>query len=224
MHDNEAIKWVLRVPFGWTAGQSQILPVLRPECPSMIAGSKDGQSLVLSSRRREGNPNHLFNRLSVVHPPGETQDLPPLSDTEGGFYSWRPDGSLLVMGSRAGQLQMYRVTPPSWRLMALGPLKGREHDFGYPVFGPDKTMYYRTDNPEVIMARTLETSEERTLVRLPEKTYARSMRLSPDGQQLAFILVDAVGSNGKWQAIMTIGVDGQKLRQIYRGKHPYRLH
>ena len=185
--------------------------------------SEDGQYLVLSSRRRAGNPNHLFNRLSVVHPPGETQDLPALSDAEGGFYSWRPDGSLLVIGNRADLLQMYRVTPPSWSLMPLGPLKGREHDLGFPVFGPDKIMYYRTDNPEVIMARTLETSEDRILVRLPEKTYARSMRLSPDGKQLAFILVDAVGSNGKWQAIMTVGVDGQRLREMYRLDAPERL-
>ena len=206
-----------------TLGNARLATTSSPGNHNWAFWSRDGQYLALSSRRRTGNPNHLFNRLSVVHPPGETQDLPPLSDAAGGFYSWRPDGSLLVIGIRAGQLQMYRATPPSWSLTPLGPLKGREHDLGYPVFGPDKTMYYRTDNPEVIIARTLETNGERTVVRLPEKTYARSMRISPDGKQLAFILVDAVGSNGKWQAIMTVGVDGQELREMYRVSAPERL-
>ena len=185
--------------------------------------SPDGKYLVFSSRHRSGSL-YLFNVNRVVQPPGEPRELPKVSAPESGFYGWLNAGDLLVIGNREGGLRMHRVDVRSLAVKSLGPFPQRDYRMGYPMIGRDGAVYYRTDDPPSVLTRKLDGGGEQTILfRLPTGTYARSLRLSPDGKKLAFVLMDDPNSNGKWQAVMTLGTDGRVANELHRVNAPDRI-
>ena len=184
--------------------------------------SPDGKYLVFSSRHRSGSL-HLFNLNRIVQPPGEPRELPKLSTPESGFYGWLNAGNLLVIGNREGGLHMHRVDVRTLAVTSLGPFPQRDYRMGYPMIGRDGTVYYRTDDPPSVLTRKLDGSEQTVLFPLPSGTFARSLRLSPDGKKLAFVLMDDPNSNGKWQAVMVLGTDGRGASELHRVNAPDRI-
>ncbi len=153
--------------------------------------SPDGRFLAYLSKRDAG-PNTAGAGVICIRSvkSGEVRELRPALQA---MYRlrWFPDGRSLSVtdhGSNAGP-NLFRVDAGTGEVTLV------HRNVAEGAFSPDgRTVYYwrfdETDKQHPILARDLETGREKQLYR---RGRVRSLALSPDGRQLAFLAREGSG-------------------------------
>lgn len=139
---------------------------------------------------------------------------------------WSADGESLLFLERPDGYEvpnLYRIDLRTGRISKAVEGAGSDLDIA-----PDgrTAIFLRLPQPRgsdeaAILARDLETGAERQVATLPQKWDVRTLALSPDGRQVAFVHqnreTDARGLN-------VVQVETGAMREIYSVEHPRALH
>ena len=186
--------------------------------------SPDGRYLAYVSRRGPvPNIPLLIDELgsSIISirsvDTGEERELAPrISGSLGLEIRWHPDGSALVVvgNDEKGRPGFYSVDPESGDVTTIlqGEVEGLLQSPRFSSNGRD-LFYVRGDSDGFrILARNLETEQEKELYRTPVSPV--TLALSPDDQSLAFAYQDpARGSD----VLMIVPASGGEPEELYQG-------
>jgi Tol biopolymer transport system component len=191
------------------------------------ASGRVSQPAVLSERAMEGNVPHwspdgkllamnFGNQIILRGRTGEERNF-PAGFTTRSVMDWFPDGSVLVTGTNSegkGVIVQYSFDPP--RATALPGTVGGAYRF--QSISPDgKTVYRAQDATGTrILAVDLQSGTTRTVIDIP---WIRSLALSPDGQQIAYVEGNTNDAS-KSDTLHVIRVDGGQPRKVTEFARP----
>lgn len=140
-----------------------------------------------------------------------------------GYPRWFPDGrSVIILAYDTGGPALFRVDVQTDNTTLLFRPPDSDHfPHGFAIAPDGRTLFYKTYPSSLLIARDLETGEERTLFRPPEGTsiWHGNLDVSPDGRWTAFHLREQ-GEGGKtddWLAMLpTSGGELRKLMPLDR--------
>ena len=185
--------------------------------------SPDGRYLAYISQRRP-TPGDQGSGVLIIRSL-ETGDERILSPKLNSLQRlrWSPDGRYLIAPGRdnKGRQGLYRIDTQTGDVTPVA-LSGPGTYAYFAVWAPDSkaVFYWRTESASkssVIIARNLETGEEKDLYRTTVGTTRRNLALSPDGQLLAFLRTDPPTST---EAVMVIPATGGEPKELARWKSP----
>ena len=181
--------------------------------------SPDGEHVLYVSKRTAGPP--FFQQVITVQSlqTGESRDL----TTELGYLQrvrWSPDGrSLLGVGQdRKNRQGIYRIDARAGTATLL--VQGEaDSQVAAPAWSPDgkRLFFLRTESGNKlarIVRREVDTSQETEICRTEATRLIRRMALSPDAQQVAFIMSDTTTRSSSLNVISARGGDVRTLVKV----------
>jgi Tol biopolymer transport system component len=167
-----------------------------------IRWSPDGNHLAFTRTLEAGGPSRVLIVIRDI-PTGAEREL-PLSLENVALQRWLPDGrAMIISAAKRGQSGRYRVDLATGKaeltdqVAAVGEIPGPSPD--------GKTEYHiRTNSSHdsaTVIAKSVETSQEREIYRGRRLT---GLRLSPDGQSLAFVTDDLRKSDANLTATLVV--------------------
>jgi Tol biopolymer transport system component len=127
---------------------------------------------------------------------------------EGGAPAWTPDGkSLLIQSSRAGSMNLWRVSVADGTLERLTSGAGEDFD---PVVSRDgrTVLFANAKRTWEVIVQDLHDGRERTV--LARRTLLVFPRFSPDGRRIAL-----AGRNARGEThVFVMGADGSNLTAV----------
>jgi Tol biopolymer transport system component len=130
---------------------------------------------------------------------------------EGGAPAWTPDGkSLLIRSSRAGSMNLWRVSVADGTLERLTSGAGDDFD---PVVSPDgrTVLFANVKRTWEVIVQDLHSGKGRTV--LARRTLLVFPRFSPDGRRIAL-----AGRNSRGEThLFVMDADGSNLRAVTEG-------
>jgi Tol biopolymer transport system component len=179
--------------------------------------SRDGRQLLYLSKRA---PGAWGARALCVRSfeSGEVRELVSKFN-QVSWVRWSPDGRSLLAGALAS---MYRIDVQTGD---VSPVPSSKEKHGWPaVWSRDgKAIFYQRFDAKrsFIVARDLETGQEKELHSLAEPSYYDGgVAVSPDGQQLAFMVGEAESGSKAVTVIKVIPAAGGVPRDLLRGVRP----
>ena len=192
--------------------------------------SRDGQYLayVRWHETMAGDEYPLALTIRTFETGKERELLPKMSPHPSGFQQrprWSPDGTaFLLEGEAEGQGHGgYRIDAKTGEVRMMWAAPDGD-DFGYSAWSPDgKSIFHRRGGRIVVQelqrGREIELYRTaRALFLAPDNTFqhsVRSLALSADGQQLAFVRGDKDGTT-----ITILHTSGGEPREILRAHSP----
>jgi Tol biopolymer transport system component len=175
--------------------------------------SPDGKTLAFATKRLGHGYFPSFMFLSADR---ERVFEPKLLDHR--FITWAPDGTIVTFGMDEMHAGWFRVNPATGEARFLTSVAAGDQ-IGFPEVSPDnKSIYFRSERRSGIYRRDLQTGKDEAILTLPPPASFRSVRLSPDGTQLAFML-----THGRSQTISIMPADGGVTREVVRVDRPESL-
>ena len=191
---------------------------------SSPAWSPDGRTLAYVEQRG-ASPSDLYSLALVIRSvqTGNERALPPLKMRR--FHAvqpqWLPDGRFLFAQGRdyKGRQGLYRIDAQTGEISPLvqadkGPLE-------WPALSSKGNLVF-TRYPEgsafplIIVARDLETGEEKELYREASPASVSRLAISPDAQRLAFVWRDVEKGITAVKVMPTTGAEPHELLSVQR--------
>jgi Tol biopolymer transport system component len=188
-----------------------------------VAWSPNGEFLAFG-KIQSGAPPKLIQIRSF--PPGKGREItitPPLKKSNWAYLSWFPDGkSLLVDDAEDDLHRLFRkVDVDTGKQEPFLDRPGSSLSLWSAVLSPDGKLLYQSitksgkgDYRLALTRRDLATGEERELYQTASsRDGVRSLVLSPDGRQLAFLVDDKDGTS-----LRSIPVEGGEGLELVRSR------
>lgn len=189
-----------------------------------FAWSPDGKNLLyLSDFFRITNDN--WNKTFMLTPETglEKRVVSQIASDTVIAYNWFPDGKhLAVVGKFSdGSNGICKLNIQNGKLIPILTSKSKDTTYWFPSVSPDgKSIFTHTwlNNNQSIYSYDIEKREKKLLFQSGKDRYIYSVRLSPDGKQLAFILMTIRPE--EFPALMTMSSSGGEATAIYRNNIP----
>ena len=175
--------------------------------------SPDGKSVAMKRPHPGGSPGTYDLVVRSLETGAERAYLTNLGTTGSGVAAWFHDGKSIAteIHRKDGSVAVYRVDLKTGvyinvLMVGTGPVL---------VAPDDKTLYlvrHDTLRGEIVVSLDLDTGQERELFTPRSGVIGNSLRLSPDGSTLAFILTDPI--DAKQIRIVCVDVDGRNYREV----------
>ena len=184
--------------------------------------SPDGQYLAYFSLMQGPEPIRASVVIRSVET-GEVRELPPQRLYKQYYRGlrWSPDGrSILIKGSDdKGRYGLYQLNAQTGAVTPIVQTTGSGGS--RPEYSPDgrAIFYWRggSRGPTRIVARDLESGEERDLLRVVPPSYiSHIMVVSPNGQRLAFFMEDSDTQSMALKVMPTAGGEPRELLRVHR--------
>ena len=168
--------------------------------------SPDGQSIALFVAEEGRYGDYWILPSNGDAPRRVTADF-----QEGGAPAWTPDGkSLLIRSSRAGSMNLWRVSVADGTLERLTSGAGDDFD---PAISPDgrTVLFANVKRTWEVIVQDLHSGTRRTV--LARRTLLVLPRFSPDGRRIAL-----AGRNSRGEThLFVMDADGSNLRAVTEG-------
>ena len=175
--------------------------------------SPDGRQLLYLSKRAPGvwGARALCVRSTES---GEVRELVSKLDQTVIWAGWSPDGrSLLARAFR----QLYRIDVQTGDFSPV-PLSNKPLGWPPACSRDGKAIFYHPNTGASIVVRDLQTGQEKELHRIAEPSYYRAgVTVSPDGQQLAFMVAEKESGSKVLTVIKVMPAAGGATRDLLRG-------
>jgi len=194
-----------------------------------LSWSPDGKKLLyLSSFYWKSNDNWRKSFIFSPETGSEKEVVAQVRSDSVSTNHWFPDGKHLAGAARLpdGSKGICKLEIQTGRIMPLLTSKDKDTSYSFPSVSPDGkilfTLAYIGDN-QSIYSYDIERKERRLLFQSGKDRYIYSVRLSPDGGQLAFILMTIRPE--EFPALMVMSSSGGEPRAIFRNTTtgPYGL-
>jgi Tol biopolymer transport system component len=187
-----------------SAGNSRVLTTEGfEEPPAFLPWSPDGRELLFLSRR-SGAPDLWVAPVDGSPARQLTSDV--RTDEMG---VWSPDGRWVAFRSDRGRQSDLWIVPASGG-EARRVTDDADLEQNPPIWSPDgKTLYYQVESSsDRVIVVDGATGRERDLLDAPQRV--SSIRLSPDGQAVAYVRIDA-GGDAELRVVPVAGGDSRLL-------------
>jgi Tol biopolymer transport system component len=192
------------------------------------AWSPDGQFLAYLSSRGPGLIGHRPEIITIRSlKTGEERDLPPKLSFTWGPIRWSPDGRSILVSGKDNKIQhgLFLVDAQTGEVTPTVMWGDRELDF--PAWFPDgKRLLYLSQHSETgttiatVVIRDLATGQEKALFQPAAGLTIDDIALSPNGQQVALMLVE---KQARSSALKLLPVAGGEASELARAKEPEQI-